>query len=106
LDYGEKLVEEKFGAAAKKFLSLPYKSRSEEIGKLLSPPAGGEDGTKERVRDFLNGLEHELHKRIAKEASAREALEDIAKVRSYVNDRSPSLKMLLEHLAVSIPYDS
>lgn len=61
-----------------------------------------DEGSKERVRELLDGLEDELHKDIANPAT-RAALHDIAMVRDYVRDRSPSLKMLLEHLALSVP---
>src|SRR3989344_3794535 len=54
----------------------------------------------ERVRDFVNALEIELVKDIKKN---RQGLEEIAMVRDYVGDRAPSLKMLLEHLALSLP---
>lgn len=83
---------------AKKFLSLSGKERSDFIAKLLKD----DEGTKERVREFVNALEAELHKRVG-EPKAREALADIAMVRDYLRDRSPSLKMLLEHLAIGLP---
>ncbi|HEY4501648.1 MAG TPA: hypothetical protein VJJ20_01100 [Candidatus Paceibacterota bacterium] len=80
------------------FLKGSQKERSDFITKLLKD----DEGTKERVRDFINALEAELYKKI-KDAKARQALADIAKVRDYLRDRSPSLKMLLEHLALSLP---
>jgi hypothetical protein len=81
---------------------LSYKTRSETITKLLKD----EDGLRERVREFLNALEQILYASLAKAKDKKEiavALEDIAKVRSYANDRSPSMKMLLEHLALALP---
>lgn len=81
------------------FLKANSKERSLEIAALLKD----DESQKERVRAFLQGLEGELYKKINKSAQVRAGLEDIAKVRSYVADRSPSLKMLLEHLAVSLP---
>lgn len=83
---------------AKKFLKLAGKDRSDVITKLLKQ----DDGQKERVRDFVRELELELYKKI-KDPKAREGLEDIARVRDYLRDRSPSLKMLLEHLAIALP---
>jgi hypothetical protein len=80
------------------FLKASSKNRSEFVTKLLKD----EDNQKERVREFLLELEAELAKKI-KNKEARAGLEDIAKVRSYVADRSPSLKMLLEHLALTLP---
>ncbi|HVV15401.1 MAG TPA: hypothetical protein VHD55_03320 [Candidatus Paceibacterota bacterium] len=88
--------------SAKTFLASPYAARSAEITKLLKD----EEAVKERVRDLLDGLEAGLHAALVKskgKKEIREGLEDIAKARSYANDRSPSMKMLLEHLAVSLP---
>jgi hypothetical protein len=87
------------GQGAASFLKLSGKDRSDFITKLLKD----DDGQKERVREFLNALEAELYKGIGTSAKIRLGLEDIARVRDYVRDRSPSLKMLLEHLAVSLP---
>ncbi len=84
------------------FLSASQKIRSAEVAKLLKD----EDGTRERVRDFLNALETILYAALQKSKGSKEirdGLEDIAKVRSYANDRSPALKMLLEHLALALP---
>lgn len=83
---------------AKKFLAMSGKDRSAEIATLLKD----DEGVKERARDFVNALEVELHKKIA-DPKTRAGLEDVARVRDYLGDRSPSLKMLLEHLAVSLP---
>ncbi len=99
LPYPEKVGEDASTKDIKKFLVLPYKARSAEITKLLKD----EDGVRERVRGFLNGLESELYKHLPKDKGMRQGLEDIAKVRSYANDRSPSFKMLLEHLALTLP---
>jgi hypothetical protein len=83
---------------AAKFLSLGGKERSDFIARLLKD----DEGAKERVRDLINALEAELYKRVA-DGRARRALGDIAMARDYLGDRSPSLKMLLEHLAVALP---
>jgi DNA polymerase III delta prime subunit len=85
-------------AEAKKFMSASGKERTEIIGAILRD----DENIKERIRSFLYGLEIQLSKKMA-DAKAREGLEDIAKVRDYLRDRSPSLKMLLEHLALSLP---
>jgi hypothetical protein len=92
------LGPDSFAQQASVFLSSTQKDRSDWIIKFLKD----EDSQKERVREFLQELEIELAKKI-KNKEARAGLEDIAKVRSYVADRSPSLKMLLEHLAVTLP---
>lgn len=81
---------------ANKFLKMSGKERSDFIAKLLKD----EEGAKERVRDFVNALEAELAKNIKENA---QSLADITMVRDYLGDRAPSLKMLLEHLAVALP---
>ena len=89
-----------FSAQAAAFLRASGKERSDFITKLLKD----EEGTKERVRDFVNALEAECVKlNFTHSAGGRQGLQDIAMVRDYAGDRSPSLKMLLEHLALSLP---
>jgi DNA polymerase III delta prime subunit len=84
---------------AREFLKLSGKDRSDVLVKMLKD----DEGVKERVRDFINALEKELAPKASKSAQARAGLEDIAMVRDYLRDRSPSLKILLEHLALSLP---
>ena len=79
-----------------KFLKMAGKERSEMIVKILKDDEGG----KELVRDFINALEAELSKDVKKN---KQGLEDIAMVRDYLGDKAPSLKILLEHLALSLP---
>ncbi len=55
------------------------------------------------MRDFLNALEAVLAPTLVTSAEVRTSLEDIAKFRSYVGDRAPSLKMILEHFAATLP---
>jgi hypothetical protein len=89
---------------AKEFLGWPYKKRSDWIAEFLEDDdeISPDKQTRERVRTFVNNLERELHPRIS-DAAVRAGLEDIAHFRQYLSDRSPSLKMLLEHLAASLP---
>jgi len=87
---------------SRRFLSAIGKDRSTQIAALLKD----EEGERERVRNFLNDLEATLYATLPKTKDNKkivDGLSDIAKVRSYVGDRSPSLKMLLEHLAVALP---
>ena len=88
-----------FPAQATAFLHSSGKERSDFIAKILKD----EEGTKERVRDFVNALEAKLVDGHPMSLKVREGLEDIAMVRDYLGDRSSSLKMLLEHLALSLP---
>lgn len=82
--------------AAQGFFKASQKERSEMIGELLDD----DEGVRERARDFVAALEVELAKDARKHA---QALHDLSMVRDYLRDRSPSLKMLLEHLALSLP---
>lgn len=87
---------------AKEFLGQSYKARSAAITALLKD----DEGAKESARELLSGLEIELYMHLKKTNGKKEyveALEDIAQVCSYVGDRSPSLKMLLEHVAATLP---
>lgn len=93
--------EEHFSAAA--FLSWPYKKRSEWVAELLDADSEEDAGVRERVRDALGEIETALAARLPGDASVRDGLADIAHVRQYLADRSPSLKMILEHLAVTLP---
>ncbi|MBI2004779.1 hypothetical protein HYS79_01290 [Patescibacteria group bacterium] len=99
-------------ALARKFLASSQTARSAEIAKMLKPArpddsgrsVGDDEGLRESVRAFLDALEVEMYPHLAKGNSrVREGLEDIAKIRGYANDRAPSYKMLLEHLAATLP---
>jgi len=101
IDYPERLDEtEVLAAPAKKFLTSPYKERSAQITALLKEVVGA----KERVREFLAALEAQLYAAHEKKPSKelREGLSDIQMVRNYLEDRSASMKMLLEHLAATL----
>lgn len=78
------------------FLAASGKERSDFIATLLKD----DEHTKERVLDFVNALEELLSTDVKKNA---QALQDTAMVRDYLGDRAPSIKMLLEHLALSLP---
>jgi hypothetical protein len=101
LPYPEKLKQKEKGTEARKFLSMSQKERSEWIGEFLEE----EEGARERVRVLFDGLERELYVRVGKKPSKDlyEGLEDLSQFREYLGDRAPSLKMLLEHLALSLP---
>lgn len=87
---------------AKAFLKASPKERSEQIAEMLEE----EEGTRERVREFLNALERELYAGFKKKGAARaelaRGLEDVGLFRTYLGDRAPSVKMMLEHLAATL----
>jgi len=100
LPYPKPIVEfSRSDLLAKDFLKMRGKERSDLIAKMLKD----EEGTKERVRDFVNALEAQLFEGHQMSVKTREALQDIATMRDYLSDRAPSMKMLLEHLALSLP---
>ncbi len=83
---------------ATEFLASPYKKRSDWVAAFLRD----EEDARERTRSFFTELEVALHPHV-QDKKVREALEDLSHLRQYLNDRAPSLKMILEHLAVTLP---
>ncbi len=98
---------------AKEFLNSPIKKRLEIIKDLMEE-IKDEEKSKIEVMRFINSLEGELIKRIAEKSGTnaeargkilnqnRVLFEQIEKIRSYASEQSPSLKMLLEYLALTI----
>ncbi len=85
---------------AKKFLESSVGERFKEIKNLMDS-IKDEEQSKIEVLKFINVIEKELWKSKAKVSS--KIFEEIEKARSYAGDQSPSLKMILEHLALVIP---
>lgn len=85
---------------ALKFLKLPIAKRLEQVKALLDD-ISKEKKTKQDAVDFLGDLEAAIHSR-AGVRDGKNALEAIAFARKYSNDRAPSLKMLLEYVALSV----
>lgn len=82
------------------FLSATRKERLALIKDMV------EDKDRARVDEFLNFLEQVLHEAWrAKEHDAHlaEALEELERGKRYALDRSSSPKLILEHIALSIP---
>jgi len=70
-----------------------------DLPRLVSSKAG-----KEKAILFLNNLEIVLREKI--DFSSKEqtdALREIIKCRNYLNDRAPSVKLILEHIALIVP---
>lgn len=88
---------------AKKFIKSSVGERMEMI-KELSEDIKDEKESKIEVVNFFNGLEKELSKNINfKNKSLTKSLEDIEKIRLYAGEQSPSLRMLMEYLALTLP---
>ncbi|MDQ5893089.1 MAG: polymerase subunit delta [Patescibacteria group bacterium] len=80
-----------------KFLKLSQKDKVafvDDLAKRISD----EEATKSDALEFLAQLELTLHKNGVEKNS--NALKAILKARDYMNDRSPSIKQLLEYVAL------
>ena len=89
---------------AKEFLFATVGERMKKIKKLLDAISDEKESKIEAV-NFLNTLEVEIHRHTKmSKATERELfiLEEIEKCRSYASDPSPSIKTLLEHLALIV----
>lgn len=87
---------------AKEFLSQSPAKRLVFIKENLLIPVS--EGGRERARQFLNDLERELLS-LGRPISPERAriLSELASCRDFLSDRAPSLKLILEHLALVIP---
>lgn len=82
---------------AKQFIAATPAKRLDIIKKLLDE-VSKETKTKQDVISFVDAVEaHLYHSGVDKHI---EALKAIQLVRTYLNDRAPSLKMLLEYIAL------
>lgn len=89
--------QESGNTSAKKFLNASISVRLEILKDII------EEKDKGRAVELLNGIETLLSKKdiIAPELSA--ALRVVEQARDYLHDRAPSVKMLLEHVALRLP---
>ncbi|MBX4198219.1 hypothetical protein KW782_02680 [Candidatus Parcubacteria bacterium] len=78
---------------AKTFLKATIPERLEMVSDII------EEKDKAGAAVLLDGLIYELHAKPGNE----KALKEILNSRMYINDRSPSLKLLLEHIACVLP---
>ncbi|MCR4330628.1 MAG: hypothetical protein NUV49_01980 [Patescibacteria group bacterium] len=93
------LSDEAFSAAD--FLKRSRAKRLELLKDMI------ESKDKNRAILFLNTLEHTLYQESAKSGpmtkDMQETFTEIGICRNYLNDRSPSTKMILEHMALTVP---
>ena len=85
---------------AAKFLSANAAKRLEIIKKLMDDITK-EKKTKKNAIDFLNAIQSTVYAERGVK-SGKSTLESIETARKYMNDRSPSMKMLLEYVALNI----
>ena len=100
-EHGESLVL----AEARKFIKMPAGERIQYAGGLAED-VKDEKISKQKVIDFLNMLEMELAPQHTEKTNPNyispRGLAAVLKARDYANDRSPSLKQLLEYVALSV----
>lgn len=88
---------------AKKFIKSAVAERMSMVKKIADKIAD-EEISRSVVTDFLNGVEREILNDYGTNNFKRPHLifEEIDKCRNYASDRSPSIKILLEHIAIVI----
>ena len=89
----------------KNFLKAPVGERLEMIKKLMTSISDEEESKMEVVK-FINSIEVELKKKIDFSKGDKKYVslfENLEKIRQYAGEQSPSLKMLLEYLALTLP---
>jgi DNA polymerase III delta prime subunit len=101
------------GNAGEKFLNASLAERMNMIEHLTKAKTEEKPKAKEDARIFLESLERALYSDIPNSLSNDNkfgisqkhaaALEDVITAKRYLSDRSPSLKLLLEHLALTVP---
>lgn len=85
---------------AKKFLSLSLAKRM-EYAKSLVEAVSKEKKTKQDIIDFLSGLELVIYEKKGA-IKGKAELDAILLAKKYAGDRSPSLKMLVEYVAMTV----
>ena len=82
-----------------KFLKLSKKEKVDFVDELAKR-ISDEEATKSDAQEFLAGLEIALYANGVEKN--KKALQAILKARDYINDRSSSVKQLLEYVALSL----
>ena len=95
--FRERIVNEETVELCKEFLNLTPDKRLKSVKNVSLD--------KIKAVEFLNGLEMILEKTIWSSArlKATKALEEIQKSRQFIFDRASSPKIIMEHLALSLP---
>ncbi len=90
----------KMDSVAESFLKSSPKDRISQVASMI------EKKDKTEVVRFLNSLEGLISKSLKKDGPSESLVnisEEILRSKSFLYDRSPSLKMILEHLSCIIP---
>lgn len=84
---------------AVRFLKLSKKEKVDFMDELAKD-ISDENKSKNDAQEFLAALEYQIYK--SKGIKEKRAINAILKAREYINDRSPSVKQLLEFVALSL----
>jgi hypothetical protein len=84
---------------ARKFLGSDIAGRMKQIAPIVKEKDKG------TIRDLLDGLESELYAKAngATEKESMRALDDVLSAKRHLLGRTPFIKVLLEHLALTLP---
>ena len=97
---GSMSIETEVYSFAKKIVTLAKAKRLEEVKKLIDD-ISKEKKTKQDAIDLLNTLQAVIY--VDKgPVKGKFALETIERARTYIHDRAPSVKMLLEYVMLGI----
>ncbi len=89
--------------AGEEFLSASLPERLHIIESYTKVKKDDKSEAKEEARIFLVSLEKAMYARLPADATLAGPLEDVITASKYLSDRAPSLKLLLEHLALTVP---
>jgi hypothetical protein len=93
-----------FAKSAEAFIKMPLKDRI-KFADDLAADISDEKKTKQDAMHFLSGLEVVLalsFKKNTEQKKLSSKLEAVIRTRDYMQDRSPSIKQLLEYVALSV----
>lgn len=91
---------------AGEFLKMNIGERMEFIKQFFADTKKDKKADRGGAIEFLNNLEKVLREKLDMKKVGKEDIfifEEISKCRNYLNDRSPSVKMLLEHISTITP---
>ena len=89
--------------AGERFLRGTVAERMKMIESMTKAKADDKPKAKEDARRFLAGLESLLYKDMGTNSKIAASLRDIIIAKHELSGRAPSLKLLLEHLALTMP---
>jgi len=97
--------EKRIDNFAKEFLGKNFPERMIEVERLLKEKEDEEDAgdLKNYVQDFLGDLELILSKSDKKSKETAFVLGEIVKMKGYLRDVSPSLRLILEYVSMVCP---